>query len=143
MIYPLKVEKDDNGTWLITCPDIPEVTTFAEREDEIERRALDAIEEALAARISDSNDVPAPRQTFHGRHGVRLPLLTALKVNLYRTLRASKEVPTRAELARRMKKPREQVDRLFRLDHHSRTDQIESAFRALRKKIDIKVGVTR
>lgn len=142
MIYHLKVEKDD-GTWLITCPALPEVTTFAESEDDIERYALAAVEEAIAARISDGRDVPAPSQVFRGSHWVWLPLMTSLKVNLYRTLRESSDIPTRAELARRMKKPREQVDRLFRLDHQSRTDQIESAFRALRKTVDIKIDATR
>ncbi len=34
--------KDDNGTFLITCPALPEVTTFAESADEVKRRAKDA-----------------------------------------------------------------------------------------------------
>jgi antitoxin HicB len=34
---------------------------------------------------------------------------------------------------------RESVDRLFRLDHASRLDQIEAAFRALGRRIDVKV----
>jgi len=54
MIYLLHTEPDDNGTILITCPEFPEVTTFAESEDEIARVALGAIEEAIAARIHDS-----------------------------------------------------------------------------------------
>ena len=36
---------------------------------------------------------------------------------------------SRAELARRLEWHREQVDRLFRLDHKSRLDQMEAAFR--------------
>ncbi|MCO5159887.1 MAG: hypothetical protein M9939_02020 [Mesorhizobium sp.] len=42
---------------------------------------------------------------------------------------------TRAELARRLGWHREQVDRLFRLDHKSRLDQLESAFKALGETI--------
>ena len=38
---------------------------------------------------------------------------------------------SRAELARRLEWHREQVDRLFRLDHKSRLDQMEAAFVAL------------
>lgn len=30
MIHPLGLEPDDNGTLLVTCADIPEVTTFGE-----------------------------------------------------------------------------------------------------------------
>jgi hypothetical protein len=39
-----------------------------------------------------------------------------------------------------MNKPREQIDRLFRLDHASRADQIESAFRALKKDIELRIS---
>jgi antitoxin HicB len=37
---------------------------------------------------------------------------------------------TRADLMRRLEWTRESVDRLLRLDHASRFDQIEAAFRA-------------
>jgi antitoxin HicB len=50
----------DDGTLLVTCPDLPEVTTFGADEDEAMARARDAIEEALAARISDGREIPKP-----------------------------------------------------------------------------------
>jgi antitoxin HicB len=46
---------------------------------------------------------------------------------------------TRAEFQRRLGWHREQVDRLFRLDHASRRDQIEAAFKALAREIDIDI----
>ncbi|HEU5018257.1 MAG TPA: type II toxin-antitoxin system HicB family antitoxin [Pseudolabrys sp.] len=144
MIYLLHVESDDNNADLVTCPAFPEVTTFSERNDEDGacRNALDAIEEAIAARISDGQDIPpSATQTQVARHKglwVKLPLMTELKVQLYIALRNS-DVGTRAELARRMNKPREQIDRLFRLDHASRTDQIESAFHALKKHVELRI----
>ena len=52
MEYPLVIEPDDNETLLVTCPDLPEVTTFGENEEDALRRADDAIEEALAARMA-------------------------------------------------------------------------------------------
>lgn len=144
MIYPLHTVPDDNGTILITCPVLPEVTTFAETEDDIERNAADAIEEAIAARIHDGRPVPEPQSTAKADprrdKWVHLPLMTALKVELYLALRNSPHIRTRAELARRMNKPREQIDRLFRLDHASRTDQIESAFKALDIDIDVRLA---
>jgi Ni,Fe-hydrogenase maturation factor len=44
-----------------------------------------------------------------------------------------------AELTRLLGWHREQVDRLFRLDHASRSDQIEEAFAALNQQIDVSV----
>ena len=34
LTYPIKLEPDDNGTLLVTCPALPEVTTFGEDEAE-------------------------------------------------------------------------------------------------------------
>lgn len=133
--YRVTLEPDDNGTILVTCRALPELTTFGEDEADAARRARDAIEEALAARISEGDDIPASDR--RGPHLVVLPALTALKVELYRLLRETGI--TRAELSRRLNWKRESVDRLFRLDHASRLDQLEAAFAALGRKIDIEV----
>ena len=144
MIYLLHTEPDDSDTILITCPAFPEVTTFAETEDDIERIAQGAIEEAIAARIHDGQPIPKPQSMTkvdpRRDHWVHLPLMTELKVHLYMALRNSPQVRTRAELARRMNKPREQIDRLFRLDHASKTDQLESAFKVLNIDVDVRLN---
>jgi antitoxin HicB len=86
--YPVLFTPDDNGTILVTCPDLPEVTSFGEDEDDALRRAVDAIAEALAVRIADRKAIPAPSPAQR-RPVVVLPALTAAKVELYRTARAS------------------------------------------------------
>lgn len=135
LAYRIALEADDNRTWLVTCPAFPEVTTFGEDEADAIRHARDAIEEAIAARISDDEDIPDGET--RGKHLVRLPALTSLKVELYRRMRRSGI--TRAELARRLKWNRESVDRLFRIDHASRLDQIEAAFAALGQSVDFAI----
>jgi antitoxin HicB len=124
-----------NGTLLVTCTALPEVTTFGEDEADGLRRAVGAIEESLAARIADGADIPVP-QIRRGL-AVALPLMTTLKVSLYRALREAGI--TRAELMRRLGWNRESADRLFRLDHSSRLDQIEAAFRALGRSVSISI----
>jgi len=133
--YRIELTPDDNDTFLVTCPQLPIVATFGETEADARRHAVDAIETAIASMIDDGEDVPVP----DGTEGVvvRLPLLTALKVNLYWALRSAGI--TRAELARRLGWGRESVDRLFRLDHRSRLEQIEAAFEALGREVDIDV----
>jgi len=140
--YRIETTPDDNDTLLVTCPAFPEVTTFAPNDPEqLISIALKAIEEAIAARISDGDPLPreataAERKRHKGGY-VKLPLLTALKVQLYDALRGAGI--SRAELARRLGWHREQVDRLFRLDHASRVDQIEAAFKQLHRNIDVRV----
>lgn len=38
--YRIQVEPDDNGTLLVTSPDLPEVTTFGLDEDAARKRRL-------------------------------------------------------------------------------------------------------
>ena len=95
------------------------------------RCARDAIEEALAARIGDGMDIPAPASRSHGR-AVALPLMAALKVSLYRSLREAGL--TRAELMRRLGWNGESVDRLFRLEHALATGSAQARKRAFSRK---------
>jgi antitoxin HicB len=135
--YPIKLQPDDNNTLLVTCPALPEVTTFGEDKADALCRAVSAIEEALASRIADGEDIPTPAARQRGPSAM-LPAMTSLKVLLYQALR--EEGMTRAELMRRLHWNRESVDRLFRLDHASRLDQIEAAFKALGKSIDVRIN---
>jgi antitoxin HicB len=141
LAYLLHAEADDNGTLLVTCPAFPEMTTFAENATDIPEIASAALEEAIAARISDGEEVPRPASAAklrtHRGPWVKLPTLTSLKVFLYMALRESGI--NRSELARRLGWHREQVDRLFRIDHLSRVEQLEAAFKALGREIDVEV----
>jgi antitoxin HicB len=136
--YRIKLAPDDNGTLLVTCPALPEVTTFGEDREDAMRHAVDAIEEALAARIARGAEVPPPANVSRNHDFIDLPLLTTLKLQLLAALRDSGL--TRADLVRRLGWHREQVDRLFRLDHASRIEQIEAAFRALGRKVTVTVS---
>ena len=146
MMYLIDVTPDDNGTLLATSKAFPELTTFGDDAADVERTAVGALEEAIAARIADNEPLPPPASHAaairkHKGVVVKLPLMTALKVELYQALR--KSGTTRAALARRLNWHREQVDRLFRIDHASRLDQLEAAFHALHRDVDVRVGAER
>jgi antitoxin HicB len=131
MIYRIELEADDNDTFLVTCPAFPGVVTFGTDDADCIRHGRDAIEEWIAGEIADGDDIPLDDgHLVKGRTlDVELPALTALKVGLYRGLRAAGV--TRAELARRLDWNRTSVDRLFHLDHASKLEQIEAAAAAL------------
>lgn len=56
-IYTVDLAPHDNGTFLVTCRELPEVATFGENEEEALAMAEIAIEEALSARRA-SPDFP-------------------------------------------------------------------------------------
>ena len=84
LAYPITLENDD-GTVLATSPDFPELTTFGDDREEAIARAVHALEEAIAARIHDRRDIPAPSM---GETNAVLPTLTSVKVMLYSVFRA-------------------------------------------------------
>jgi antitoxin HicB len=139
--YKVKLEPDDNDTLLVTSPELPGLVTYGEDRSDALKHAVGAVEELIAGEIADGRDVPRPRGTTRLKRDealVALPALSALKLELYWALRASKF--TRAELARRLSWNRESVDRLFRLDHASRLGQLEAAFGALGRRIDVSIA---
>ncbi|GJE60154.1 type II toxin-antitoxin system HicB family antitoxin [Methylobacterium trifolii] len=145
--YLFDLERDDNGTFLATCPAFPEITTFVDDVGDLFLIGLGAIEEAIAARIARGEDIPKSASPSEiktcfvagdggsARAWVKLPHQTTLKVMLYGLIRS--EGLTRAELARRLDWNRESVDRLFRLDHSTRLSQFDAAFRELGQDIEV------
>lgn len=141
--YPLTLQPDDS-VWLVTSPDFPEVTSFGETSEEACRNGRNAIEEAIAARIAAGEDIPAPygENENIGKWAVEIPVMVVLKAGAYMLMRA--EGITRAELLRRLKWPhREQIDRVFRLDHQTRLEAIEEVFKALGHPLKMNVPFVR
>lgn len=127
--YPVKLTKDDNGTLLVTAPDLPEMATFGDDVADALARAMDAIATALQSRVTDRKEIPAPSAPKRGQYLVALPAIVAAKLALYR---AMIETGTRkSDLARKLGVHGPQVDRLLDLDHNSKLDQIEAAARAI------------
>ena len=137
LTYPIVLE-DDDGTLLATSPDFLELTTFGIDRDEALARAVDALEEAIAARIHDGRDIPPPSQ---GRDVAVLPTLTAVKVMLYQGMR--EQGIGKAELARRLGWHLPQVDRVLDLQHNSRMDQLDAAMGAIGRRLHVKASAHR
>jgi len=136
--YEIIVEDDETDSgekcFLVAVPAFPEVTTYGYTLDEAMENAGLAIEESIAARMAHGENIPHPLQTLHkGKHYAEVPILILLKCSLYVLCR--EKGTTRAQLARDLGWHREQVDRLFRLDHNSRIDQLDAAFRAVKSPL--------
>lgn len=135
--YPVKLTPDDNGTILVTAPDLPEVSTFGEDANDALLRAADAIATALQGRITARGKIPAPSAARRGHHLVGLAALVAAKLELYRAMIETKT--RKADLARKLGVFAPQVDRLLDLNHKSQLDQIEAAAKAIGRELHIKL----
>jgi len=133
--YPIKLRRDTNGTILVSFPDFPEAFTVGDDRDDARLRAIDALATAIQGRIADREDIPKPSKGY--RETVRLPSQAVAKVLLYRTMRERNI--SKAELARRLRRHRPEVDRLLDLRHATRLEQVDAALASLGAHLDIKV----
>jgi antitoxin HicB len=135
--YPVKLTPDDNGTILVTAPDLPEVSTFGADKADALVRAADAIATALKGRIRAREAIPAASAPRRGQRRVRLPAIVATKLELYRAM--IKTRTRKADLARKLGVHAPQIDRLLDLDHKSQLDQIEAAAKAIGREFHIEL----
>jgi len=136
--YEARLRRDDNDTWLVTFPDVPEAITFGRTVEAALQKAVEALEAALSIYMDKRLDIPVPSKA-HGKraHLVRLPALSEAKVALYSAMRAAGV--RKADLARRLGWQKSQVDRLLDLNHSSRLEQIEQALQVLGKALVLDV----
>ncbi|MCL2875793.1 MAG: type II toxin-antitoxin system HicB family antitoxin [Betaproteobacteria bacterium] len=138
MEFPVILTPDEEaGGFVVTFPDIPEAITQGETLDEALAMAQDVLETALEAYFDDKRAVPTPSQPEHGQHVIELPASLSAKVLLLNEIVKQSIRPV--ELARRLNTTPQEVNRLTNLRHTTRIDGIDSALRALGKRLKIRV----
>lgn len=135
MDYRINIRKDSNDTYLVTFPDLPGVHTFGDTKEEAIERATDAFLTGVEFLIRSRREVPAPNAT--GGTRLKISAMIASKIALHNALVRHKV--NRAQLSKRLKTHRQQVDRLVNLRHGSQLDQLEAAFDALGERLEITV----
>ena len=119
--YPVQLQ-DDEGTVLVTFPDVPGAITFGDDEAEALDHAVDALETVLNAYMADRKDIPAPSAPG-SRRTVSPTLLGSLKLSVYQAMRARGW--RKADLSRAMGLNPRQIDRLLDLRHASTVAQLD------------------
>lgn len=135
MFYPLTLTPDDDGSFLVTCEVLPEVTSFGSDEAEAVAYGANAVLEAIAARMDAFQDIQLPSQ--QGSHFAKVPLAMQIKLQLYWAL--TKAGLSRADLVRLTGWPRTKVDRLFDPNHESKLAVMDEAFAVLNKVADLRL----
>jgi antitoxin HicB len=136
--YLAKFEPAEEGGYVVTFPDFTWGVTQGDSAEEAMEMAADALAMVIAECIERGKELPpAGRHRGSKFRVVRLPLLQDAKAELYREFCQSGI--RKAEFARRMGISKGNVERLFDLNHHSRMDQIETAFRVLGKTLTLDV----
>ena len=135
--YPCEFATDDDGTLVVTFPDVPEAITGGQDHPEAMRLAADALAVALAGYVHDQRDIPEPSPTAEDQELVAVPAVAAAKLALYSAMCAQRI--TKPELARRLGSSASAVDRLTDPDRQSSIAQLQQALDALGRSLKIEV----
>jgi antitoxin HicB len=138
--YRVKLTPDDNGTFLVTAPDFPEVITFGETREEALHYAVGAFREMIAGKIHYKEGIPEPSKIRTKDDFITLPLQTEMKIRLYQSLNESGI--KKAELARKLNLHRQEIDRLLDSKQSTSIGKLEAAFAALGKTLTMQVTDT-
>lgn len=137
MKYPVKLQHLGDEEIMVTCPDLPAMTSVGSGESDALRQAVDGISSALQILIDDRQAIPEPSTAKRGMKLVELPPLAVAKVGLYKAM--LRHGIRKSELARRLDVHLPQIDRLIDLRHKSKLDQVQAALEAVGYRMEIKV----
>jgi len=136
LTYCYTLSPDDNGTLLITFPDLPEAAAVAESDQDVAHSAFEGLEAALQMYIDARRPIPMPAAVGDG--SVTLAALPTAKVLLSNEMVA--QGIRKAELARRLGVHMPQVDRLLDLAHASKIEAVEAAVQQLGRRLEVSVA---
>lgn len=134
LIWPVKLVRQEDGSILVSFPDVPEALTEGETEAEALEQAQDCLVAALGGYVGARRVIPRPSPA-RGRTTVTLPALAGAKIVLYCAMRAQGVGNT--ALAARLGLSEGAVRRLIDLDHRSHIGQIETALHALGQRLTV------
>lgn len=136
LTYCYTLTPDDNGTLLITFPDVPEAAAVADSDQDVPRNAFEGLEAALQMYIDARRPIPMPAAVGDG--SVTLAALPTAKVLLSNEMVA--QGVRKAELARRLGVHMPQADRLLDLAHSSKIEAVEAAIQQLGRRLELSVA---
>ena len=132
MDYPARFEPAEEGGFVVSFRDIPEVITQGDTETEAMAMAEDALLSSMDFYFEDHRPVALPSAPLPSERLVSLPASVTAKVLLLNELIASGISNT--ELARRMGTRPQEVQRIVNLSHATKIDTVAKALAALGKQ---------
>ncbi|ENN8378617.1 hypothetical protein ACAX46_004083 [Providencia rettgeri] len=136
--YPVKLEKDaDTGAYIASCRDLPLMNSVGDDLQDALFESISGLVTAISIEMDERRPVPTGSKPEKGEYLVTVPVLVAMKASLHN---AMIETGTRkAELARKMGKNPQQIDRLLDAMHSSKVEAVEQALYLLNKTVSVDV----
>lgn len=137
LIFPVVLKRDGDG-FVVSFPDVPEALSSGSTRRQALEMAQDALETAMEFYFEDNRPVPLPSKAKVGQPVIELPASLSAKVLLLNEM--LRQGVTAAELARRLGTTPQSVQRIIRLGHTTKIDTLAEAFRALNRRLDLRIA---
>jgi antitoxin HicB len=131
-VYPVKLNAGKGGI-TVQFPDVPEAITSGKTRADALEQASDCLEEAIAGRISDGLEIPAPSAAKTTQPRVSLPAPMAAKAALYLAIKETGV--SNAKLARRLGYDEREIRRMLDPRQATRLARIQHVLEMLGKRL--------
>ena len=133
--YAVTLTPSDEGGFVVTCRDLPQLVTQGEDFADALAEAADAMDEVFAAYMQGKLDFPSPSKARRREYRVSPPAETVAKSALYVAMREAQV--SNVELAKRLGVDDKEVRRLLDPHYASKLPGIARAVAALGKRLVI------
>ena len=135
--YPVLLMPADEGGYVVTCRDLPELVTQGETVDDALEQAADAMDEVFAAYLTEGVDFPQASKAKRREHLVAPPAETVAKAALSVAMRQAGI--SKVQLAKRLGVDEKEVRRLLDPHYGSKLPRIAKAMGLLGQRLVIGV----
>lgn len=135
--YPIAFEKERNGSFVVTCRDLPEVVSQGKDADDASLAAEGALQAAIEYRILEGLEIPKPTNAKRSERLVSLPPETAAKAALYLVM--EEQGISKVELARQLRIHEKEVRRMLDPGHSTKIPRIAEVLRHLGRNLRVEL----
>ncbi len=133
--YAVHLAAADEGGFIVTCRDLPQLVTQGDDLAHALSEAADAMDEVFAAYMQGGTGFPAPTKARKGERLVAPPIETIAKAALYVAM--SEAGITKVQLAKRLGVDEKEVRRLLDPHYGSKLPRIAQAISLLGRRLVI------
>lgn len=133
--YPVLLTPAEEGGFVVTCRDLPQLITQGDNEQDAVEQAADAMDEVFATYMIENIEFPEPTKAKRREHLVAPPAETMAKAALFVAMRQAGI--SKLQLARRLGIDEKEVRRLLDPHYGSKLPRIAQAISVLGQRLVI------
>ena len=136
MQYPYKIEREENGGYILQLVDVPEVISYGETLEKAKTELLSAFISFAEWLFDDELPIPLPSSTRY--EAIDIPTSTAVKIRLLNAMTETKTRPV--DIGDKIGITRQEMTHIINLRRKTQIDTLEHAIKATGKTLRFSVS---